>query len=87
MKHELVVAKSSLVPGDLVFWSHKPNGRYMNITHVGVYAGNGMVVDASSSRGKVVYRNLFDADKQVLYGRPALLSTAGREEHANEDTV
>lgn len=87
MEHELVVAKSSLVPGDLVFWSHKPNGRYMNITHVGVYAGNGMVVDASSSRGKVVYRNLFDADKQVLYGRPALLSTAGREEHANEDTV
>lgn len=53
MEHELVVAKSSLVPGDLVFWSYKPNGRYMNITHVGVYAGNGMVVDASSSRGKL----------------------------------
>lgn len=62
----------------------------MNITHVGVYAGNGMVVDASSSRGKVVYRNLFDADKQVLYGRPALLSTAGKdkkENHRNDDMV
>lgn len=81
VNHDLVVAKSSLVPGDLVFWSHKPNGRYMNITHVGVYAGNGMVVDASSSRGKVVYRNLFDADKQVLYGRPALLSPAGKSGH------
>jgi cell wall-associated NlpC family hydrolase len=44
----------------------------MNITHVGVYAGDGMVVDASSSRGKVVYRNLFDSDKQVLYGRPSI---------------
>lgn len=75
----LAVPKSNLVPGDLVFWSHKPNGRYMDITHVGVYAGDGMVVDASYSKGKVVYRNLFDADKQVLYGRPALLSNTGRE--------
>lgn len=73
----VIVSNGSLVPGDLVFWSHKPNGRYMNITHVGIYAGDGMVVDASSSRGKVVYRNLFDSDKQVLCGRPALLSKAG----------
>ncbi|TCK89077.1 NlpC/P60 family protein [Natranaerovirga hydrolytica] len=66
----LVIPKSNLAPGDLVFWSHKPNGRFMNITHVGIYAGEGKVVDASSSKGKVVYRNLFDSDKQVLYGRP-----------------
>lgn len=32
--------------------------------------GYGMVVDASYSKGKVVHRNLFDSDKQVLYGRP-----------------
>lgn len=66
----LTISKSDLAPGDLVFWSHKVNGRYLNITHVGIYAGDGMVVDASSSRGKVVYRSLFDADKQVLYARP-----------------
>lgn len=70
VEHNLTVAKESLQPGDLVFWSHKPNGRYMNITHVGIYAGDGMVVDASYSKGKVVYRSLFDNDKQVLYGRP-----------------
>ena len=70
VEHNLKVAKESLQPGDLVFWSHKPNGRYMNITHVGIYAGDGMVVDASYSKGKVVYRPLFDNDKQVLYGRP-----------------
>lgn len=69
----LTVAKKDLVPGDLVFWSHRPNGRFMNITHVGVYAGNDMVVDASYSKGKVVYRNLFDSNKQVLYGRPHIL--------------
>ena len=66
----LTIQESSLAPGDLVFWSHKPNGRFLNITHVGIYAGDGKVVDASSSRGQVVYRDLFDSGKQVLYARP-----------------
>lgn len=70
VEHNLTIAREDLEPGDLVFWSHKPNGRFMNITHVGVYAGEGMIVDASYSKGKVVYRNLFDTDKIVLYGRP-----------------
>ena len=70
VENNLTIAKEDLQPGDLVFWSYRPNGRFMNITHVGVYAGEGKVVDASSSQGKVVYRNLFDEDKQVLYGRP-----------------
>lgn len=61
-----------LKAGDLIFWSYEKNGRFMNITHVGIYAGNGKVVDASSSRLQVVYRNVFDADRQVLYGRPYL---------------
>lgn len=69
--NKLTISRENLQPGDLVFWSHKPNGRYLNITHVGIYAGDGMVVDASSSRGMVVHRGLFDAGKQVLYGRPS----------------
>lgn len=73
VNNNLTVSKEDLVPGDLVFWSHKPNGRFMNITHVGVYAGGGKVIDASYSKGKVVYRNLFDSNKQVLYGRPHIL--------------
>ena len=73
VEHNLTIAKEDLQPGDLVFWSYKPNGRFMNITHVGIYAGDGKVVDASYSKGKVVYRNLFDEDKQVLYGRPQRL--------------
>jgi len=73
VNNSLTVAKEDLVPGDLVFWSHKPNGRFMNITHVGVYAGNGKVIDAAYSKGQVVYRDLFDSNKQVLYGRPHIL--------------
>lgn len=68
--NRLTVSKANLAPGDLVFWSHNPNGRYLNITHVGVYAGDGKVVDASYGKGKVVYRDLFDSKQQVLYGRP-----------------
>lgn len=75
VEQRLTVSKAQLAPGDLVFWSHKPNGRYRNITHVGMYAGDGKVVDASSTKGMVVYRNLFETDKQVLYGRPAALAS------------
>lgn len=70
VENNRTVAYEDLLPGDLVFWSYKPNGRFMNITHVGIYAGDGKIVDASSSKGKVVYRNIFDMNKQVLYGRP-----------------
>ena len=68
--HGLTVSKEQLAPGDLVFWSFEPNGRYMNITHVAIYAGDGMVVSASSTQGKVIYCKIFDAGAQVLYGRP-----------------
>ena len=69
----LSVSKQNLAPGDLIFWSYEPNGRYLNITHVGIYAGDGKVIDASSTKLKVVYRKIYDADKQVMYGRPSLL--------------
>jgi len=72
VEYGLMVSVAELVPGDLVFWSYEQNGRFMDITHVGMYAGDGKVVDASSSRGQVVYRNLFDSDKQVMFGRPQL---------------
>ena len=74
VENGLTVSAADLVPGDLVFWSYERNGRFMDITHVGIYAGDGKVVDASSTRGQVVYRGLFDSDKQVLYGRPHLSS-------------
>lgn len=68
----LTISKEELQPGDLVFFSNSTNGRYMNVTHVAVYAGNGMIVDASSKRGEVVHREMFSG--QVLYGRPGAAS-------------
>jgi cell wall-associated NlpC family hydrolase len=46
------VAKSSLRPGDIVFF--KEGGRKRGITHVGIYSGKGNLVHASAYFGKVV---------------------------------
>lgn len=70
MANNLAVSYDSLAPGDLVFYSTKTNRRYMNITHVAIYCGDGYVVDASFGRQKVVYRPIYNVDKIVLCGRP-----------------
>lgn len=67
----LVVSYNDLQPGDLVFFASGSNGRYMNVDHTGIYVGNGKIIDASSSRGKVVYRDLWTSTL-VLCGRPSL---------------
>ena len=40
------VKEENLQPGDLIFYSYTTNGRYKNISHVGIYVGNGKVVEA-----------------------------------------
>ena len=66
----LTIAKENLQVGDLIFWSFNTNGRFMDITHVGIYAGSGYVIDASGSRGMVVYRPIFGEGNIVVCGRP-----------------
>ena len=65
------ISPGDLRKGDLVYWSYGPNGSYQNVTHVGIYVGDGKVVHASWSLGKVVKSGLFDYDKIVLCARPA----------------
>lgn len=69
-ENNLAVAYESLAPGDLIFYSFGVNKRYLNIGHVAIYAGNGYVVDASSSKKKVVYRPIYSTGNIVLCGRP-----------------
>ena len=52
---------SDLQPGDIIFFSYKDdngnyNGRYKNISHVAIYVGNGMQIDARGKKYGVVYR-------------------------------
>lgn len=69
-ENNLAISYDNLAPGDLIFYSTKTNQRYMNITHVALYCGNGYVVDASYGQQKVVYRPIYNTDNIVLCGRP-----------------
>ena len=59
--------KSALRPGDLVFWKYGSS-----IGHVGIYIGNGQIIDASSSENRVLIRNLWEGKGFTIvgYGRP-----------------
>lgn len=54
------VAGKDAQPGDLVFWEVAGSkDRVPGADHVGIYLGDGMVLEASSSQGKVVVRKLW----------------------------
>lgn len=57
-------------PGDLIFYSTEPSGKYKNITHTAIYIGDGKMIDASYSLGKVVYRNVWGKKDIVSVCRP-----------------
>ncbi|MCL2050863.1 MAG: C40 family peptidase [Lachnospiraceae bacterium] len=64
---------SGLMPGDLIFSSNRSDesrSRYRGITHVVMYAGNGMIIDAQSTRTGITYRRLPN------YGRASLVYAA-----------
>lgn len=69
-ENNLAIPYDSLVPGDLIFYSFEVNNRYLNISHVAIYAGDGYVVDASFSKKQVVYRPIYSIRSIVLCGRP-----------------
>lgn len=70
-----LVGESEIQPGDLIFW-YKPNcscgAKYAEVHHTGFYLGDGMILDASSSNGRVIIRKLFDGSsyKVLAYARP-----------------
>lgn len=55
------IKKADARPGDLVFFGNP-------VTHVGLYVGRGRIIDASSSKGRVVERAIWTGDV-VRYGR------------------
>jgi cell wall-associated NlpC family hydrolase len=67
--NNLLVNYDEMQPGDLIFYSSGKNGRFMNITHVAIYAGDGKVVEAANARLGVVYRQE-RGHSIVFIGRP-----------------
>jgi cell wall-associated NlpC family hydrolase len=66
-----MVGRSELQPGDLVFWQNLgcPGcSRWKEIHHVGIYVGNGKVMEASSSKGRVLVRDLWESGNYPIWG-------------------
>lgn len=53
-----ITSVSDLQPGDLIYFNTYSTERANNITHVGMYIGNGQMIHASYSQKKVVIQNL-----------------------------
>lgn len=74
-ENNFLVGESEIQPGDLIFW-YKPNctcgAKYAEVHHTGFYLGDGMILDASSSNGRVIIRKLFNGSnyKALAYARP-----------------
>lgn len=68
--NDWLVHYGDMQPGDLIFYSYERNGRFMNISHVAIYAGDGMVVEAANKRLGVVYRPIQGKSSIVMIGRP-----------------
>lgn len=68
------IDKDDLKPGDLVYWSKKTCncGRWKEIHHAGIYIGNDKVIEASSSKGRVIIRSLWNGSEWriALFARP-----------------
>lgn len=69
-QNNYLVNEAEIQPGDLIFYSYSNNGRFMNITHVAVYVGEGMVVEAANESIGVVYREIQNREDIVFIGRP-----------------
>ncbi len=74
----LLVDYSQLRPGDLIFWSYKDNDRFRDISHVGIYAGNGKCIEALNPDKGVIYRDVVEKDKIICCGRPQAFAASGR---------
>ncbi|MGI5848872.1 MAG: NlpC/P60 family protein [Christensenellales bacterium] len=64
------IGRSELQPGDLIFWQNLscPGcSRWNEIHHVGIYVGDGKAIEASSSRGCVVIRDLWENASYPIY--------------------
>lgn len=68
-KNGKTVSEKDMKPGDLIFYSFTNNGRYKNISHVGIYVGNGKMVEAVDESHGVVYGNFYNKGL-VMIGRP-----------------
>lgn len=76
--HEISTSydESIMQPGDIIFYRDTTKdtalaaSRYRHVTHTAIYVGDGKMIDASSGKGEVVYRDVWGKDKITSVCRP-----------------
>lgn len=66
----MTVGETDLRPGDLVFWVNRRCngcGRWNEVHHTGIYIGMGKVIEASSSKGRVVIRDIWSSTNYPIF--------------------
>lgn len=75
------VSRDQIQPGDFVFWHDLTGNKHSPVYHVGMYVGNGEVIDCSTDHGGVGTRNLDDlqdsAKRRFTFGRYAPFAGSG----------
>ena len=67
-KLEVIVERlKKLKSGDLIFYSNAKNNRYLNITHVAMYIGDGKIIHAANKKKGVVEEDVY-FDNIVAFG-------------------
>jgi cell wall-associated NlpC family hydrolase len=54
-----------MVPGDLLFYSYK--GTVSTIHHISIYAGDGMMWEAHSRKGGLLYSSIYNVKGLMPY--------------------
>ena len=63
------ISRDQLQPGDLIFWQNAActkGDRWDEIHHTGIYIGDGKAIEASSSKGCVVIRNIWSSQSYPI---------------------
>lgn len=55
----MMIPIENIQQGDIIFYSYEKNGRFMNVDHVAIYAGDGKIVHASYGKQKVIVANFY----------------------------
>jgi hypothetical protein len=74
VENNKIVDQGSAQAGDLIFWAYpnKPRvaNRFMQVGHVAIYVGNGMMIEAAPSASCVTYRAVSVQGTPIFYARP-----------------
>lgn len=66
---------NEMLPGDLIFYQSKKGDRYLGITHVALYIGRGVAIEAYSSMKGVIINSVHSRDSIIFIGRPLYIES------------